>query len=418
MLTAACGLTTNVTVDVGGGDGGSGNATAGDGSAGGSSGGSGGGSSGGSSGGSGGSSGGSGSGSGGGADASAARVDAGREDGSDGTEDASREPDAASVADSGATTDDATADDDATPEEDATSGGHPDASAGKPDGAAPVDSGAGTDAGDAGAVTVVGPGSASCGTATPIPLNSPQYTALLAADTTGSGSAVAPPCAGGGAIGGEVFFKLSFSKPVVLYADTFGATSDAVLFLLSNQCLPLTGSTTPGDALCNAGACNTTQSQIVALLEAGNYKLGVATSGSAQGAVDVHLQWALAPGGTLAQLPQGASVQTGKTSGAGNIEGLNASCISAGPENGYWWTSCPTDTGGALSASTCGGTTWQSVLEVQIPGSIPYACNLDSCGLQTVLDTNVPAGAGLRVLSVDGESGSDEGPYSLTVSRP
>jgi len=280
------------------------------------------------------------------------------------------------------------------------------------DASTPIDASA--DAADA--ATPIGPGGALCSLATPIPLNSPQFTVDVPADTTGAPHTLAAPCATNGA---EVFYKLSFSKPVVLYADTFGASYDTVLYLLSSNCSPLTGSTMPGDAVCSAGSCGTQQSQLVALLNPGIYKLAVSAAGSNQGPVDVHVQWALSPSGSLTQLAPGSSSLTGNTAGTtGNIDGMSSTCIAAGPEQGYWWAGCPSDPGGALSASTCGGSTWQSLLELQVPGSIPYTCDLDTCGLQTVLDGTIPAGPGLRVLCVDGEAGNDSGPYKLSVTRP
>ncbi len=262
----------------------------------------------------------------------------------------------------------------------------------------------------------IGPGSTSCQKATPVPLTSDQFMVDLATDTTGAPHTIGAPCA---TDGGEMFFSLSFSKPVFVYADTFGASFPTVLYLLDDSCTPLSVPTTAGDSLCSAGACSSSQSQIVALLGAGQYEIGVSGAGSAAGPVRVHVQWALSPSGAATALPRGSSTQSGATvAGNGNIEGLGASCEAAGPEDGYWWTSCPADSGGAISASTCDGATWETVLEVQVPGSIPYTCNVDSCGLQTSLAATEPAGAGLRVVTVDGQSGSDFGPYTLTASRP
>jgi hypothetical protein len=216
-----------------------------------------------------------------------------------------------------------------------------------------------------------------------------------------------------------VFYLLSFSRAVFVYADTFGASYSTVLYLLDDTCTPLTAPTMPGDAVCSAGACGTRQSQIVARLEPGDYELAVSGAGSEQGAAVVHLQWALAAGGVSKALAEGSSTEPGNTQGSSsNIEGLGGGCNSAGPEDGFWWTTCPSASAGALHASLCGAASFETVLEVQVPGAIPYACSVDTCGLQSKLDANIPAGAGLRVLSVDGQDGSDEGPYTLTVSRP
>lgn len=285
------------------------------------------------------------------------------------------------------------------------------------DAATKADSGPSGTPGEAGPPPpMFGQGGATCGEAADVPLDSPQFAIDLQADTTGATPSVAAPCA---TAGGEVFYKLSFSKPVFLYADTFGASAPTVLYLLDESCVAMTAGTMPGGTLCSAAACGTQQSQIVAMLAAGNYKLGVAAAGSAQGPSTVHLQWALAPSGAVTELPQGSSMQSGATvDGNGNIEGLSPSCIAAGPEDAFWWATCPNAAGGSLQASTCGAATWETVLEVQVPGAIPYACDVDSCGLQTDLQAHIPAGAGLRVLTIDGQAGSDFGPYTVSADRP
>ena len=148
--------------------------------------------------------------------------------------------------------------------------------------------------------------------------------------------------------------------------------------------------------------------------------LGLSGRGAAAGAATIHFQWALAGSGSTSQLAAGSSMPTGTTSGtSGGIQGLSPLCLAAGPENSYWWSSCPGDPGGSLSASTCGGATWETVLDLQLPSAAaPYTCSVDSCSLQASLNAMIPAGAGLRVLSVDGQGGTDKGAYTLTVSRP
>src|SRR5262249_3597384 len=84
-----------------------------------------------------------------------------------------------------------------------------------------------------------------------------------------------------------------------------------------------------------------------------------------------------------------------------------------------WWQTCPADVGGALQASTCSGTNFDTMLSLQIPGTESVLCDDDSCqSVQASLTANIPAGAGLFVLSVDGFSLAQHGNYTLTVSRP
>lgn len=271
-----------------------------------------------------------------------------------------------------------------------------------------------------GPAIVVGSGGDTCATATPIAFDLLNPRHDLMASTLGGTHDIDAPCSA--EQGADTFYKFAVSKRVFVYADTFGASWDTVLFLLSDTCVPMTTTTTPGDAVCNDNGCGTQQSRIVALLEPGAYRLGLAGRGSAQGAATIHFEWAIAGSGAAAQLPDVDSVQTGTTSGlGGNIDGLSNDCLAAGAENSYWWARCPSDPAKTLHASTCGGTTWESVLETQIPKSAPgtpsaYRCNLDACGLQSSLTTAIPAGAGLGVLSVDGQGGSDIGHYSMTVT--
>jgi hypothetical protein len=239
----------------------------------------------------------------------------------------------------------------------------------------------------------------------------------IRASTFGATHDVDAPCQADS--GPDVFYELVFSRRVFLYADTFGAKFDTVLFLTSKDCVPIAAAATAGTAVCNDDACGTSQSRLVALLEPGYYRLGLGGRGAAEGAATIHVEWTLAGNGAVKELPKGDSVQTGTTKGSGNIDGKSSTCLAAAAEDSFFWASCPDDAGGSLTASTCGGgATWETVLETEIPQSAPYTCSLDACGLQSSLTQAIPAGAGLRVLSIDGDSGGDLGAYSMTVSRP
>jgi len=271
-----------------------------------------------------------------------------------------------------------------------------------------------------GDASVAGAGNDHCGAATSILLSGLNPRVDLMASTIGATHDVDAACSTDQAP--DVFYKFAVSKRVFVYADTFGASWDTVLFLLSDACVPIT-TTTPGDAVCSDNSCGTQQSRVVALLEPGSYRLGLTGRGGAQGAATIHFEWALAGSGTAAQLPAVNSVQVGTTVGsAGNIDGLSSECLAAASENSYWWARCPSDPARSITASTCGGgTTWESVIEAQIPKSAPglpsaYRCNLNGCGLQGLLTTTIPAGAGLGVLSIDGQAGNDIGPYTMTVT--
>jgi hypothetical protein len=261
------------------------------------------------------------------------------------------------------------------------------------------------------------PSNDHCASATMLSLNGSSREVDVMATTLGATHDVGAPCASDQ--GADVFYSFVLSLPAFVYADTFGASWNTLLYFLASDCTPITTSTTPGDAACNDDACATTQSQAVALLAPGTYILGLTGTGGDRGAATIHFQWVIAGSGTATQLPQGNSTQMGTTVGSsGNIAAITNQCIAAGPENTYWWTNCPNDPGGTLTASTCGGATWETVLEAEIPISDPYTCSVDSCNLETTLAATVPSGAGERVLCVDGQGATDKGAYTLTVSRP
>jgi len=261
--------------------------------------------------------------------------------------------------------------------------------------------------------SVVGDGDDKCAKATAIPLGTPR--SELHADTTKAVHDIDAPCSTGG--GPDVFYQFTVSKKVVVYVDTFGASWDTELVLLSSDCKPMTAATMDGDSLCSDDACNTSQSRIVALLQPGNYRIGVGGKGGAVGASTVHFEVVLAPSGKETALPQGMSEQSGTTSGdSGNVQ--DETCLAAGPEDGFWWTSCPSDTGGMLTASTCGGATWETLLSTEIPRASTYVCASGTCNLQSAISAMVPPGAGLHQLLIDGQAATARGPYVMQVTRP
>jgi hypothetical protein len=245
-----------------------------------------------------------------------------------------------------------------------------------------------------------------CATATSISLV--QKHTDLAVTTAGATADLAAPCAAAGQP--DVFFTFTTTRRELVYADTFGATPGTTLFFASDCTTARTGSTISGDAVCSSGACGTAQSQVVALLDPGTHYLVFA----GQGTATIHFRHAQVGTGTMTYLAPGSSAPTGTTSGTG----LLAVCDAGGAENAYWWKTCPSDTGGVFQASTCTGTTFDTILSLQLPGAENVLCNDDACSVQSAVSTNIPAGAGLFVLAVDGFSPSKHGDYTLTAVRP
>jgi hypothetical protein len=248
-----------------------------------------------------------------------------------------------------------------------------------------------------------------CANATTI--NISNMHAQLTANPVGAQADLAAPCGTAGQP--DVFFKFELSRRELVYADTFGATGNTALYFASSCSTARTVSTTAGDAVCSTGACGTGQSQVVALLDPGTHYLAM----SGQAAANIHFQHVEVGAGTVGSLAQGSSIVTGTTSASGF--GTLYACDGGGAENSYWWRTCPNDAGGTFQGSTCGGgTAFDTILSLQMPGSEAVMCDDDTCSFQSTVSASIPAGAGLFVISVDGFSSAKHGDYTLTATRP
>jgi hypothetical protein len=242
----------------------------------------------------------------------------------------------------------------------------------------------------------------TCDTAQPFALDHPRVDVI--ASTRGARHDLDLGCGG---VGGEVFFSFSLAQRELVYADTFGGSFDTVLAFL-DSC-----GGAPAPSSCGDDACGTKQSQAVAVLEVGRHYLVVSGLGGG-GDVAIHVEHAPVGAGPVATLAAGSATATGTTTGTGTL-GL---CEAGGPENAYWWTSCPSFVGGPFSASTCVGTAYDTLLSLQLPRADMVLCNDDACNYQSLLNATLPPGAGLHVLAVDGFSVRKLGAYTLTTVRP
>lgn len=229
----------------------------------------------------------------------------------------------------------------------------------------------------------------------------------IPATTVGAKADLAASCGTSGQP--DVFFKFTLTRRELVYADTFGAGHNTLYFASACDKV-ITKQTTAGDQLCSSDACGTTQAQVAALLDPGTYYLVLA----GDGATTIHFQHAQVGSGSVNPLPKGSSTLTGTTSGLGNLQ----QCDAAGPENAYWWTTCAGDTGGAFTGSTCGATAFDTIVSLQLPGTNAVMCDDDTCSFQSTVNAQIPAGAGLYVLAVDGFSQAKHGAYTLTSNRP
>ncbi|MFO0607475.1 MAG: MXAN_6577-like cysteine-rich protein [Polyangiales bacterium] len=226
-----------------------------------------------------------------------------------------------------------------------------------------------------------------------IPLTTPQTT--LTADTTGAMNNTTGPSDCNCTSGRDVFYTFTLAQDEVVYADTFdGETWDSSLILqdaMGNNLTPGAGDTT-----CNDDACATRRSQVSARLAAGRYFLVV--SGCSQGAVTVRFQHlVVGSGGATRVAAPVTGTQTVTGTLAPGASRVNGGCTSDGPENLYFFATCPSFASQTLHLTTCGGADWDTVLHQHSPSRTPVTvCNDDFCGLQSSLDAPLPAGAGLH----------------------
>jgi hypothetical protein len=221
--------------------------------------------------------------------------------------------------------------------------------------------------------------------------------------------------------GADVFYAFTLTAPEIVYADTIGSTRDTSLFFQTSTGMNIANAGLPNGAACNddngLAGCNTgTQSQIMAQLPAGSYRLVVSGCGRG-GPTNIRFQHLPVGNGPVAALGAGSTTPGGTTSGTGRVTGA---CTSSGPENTYYWYTCGGSMGGMFTASTCGRATWDTSLhQSSAARTAPInICNDDACAAQSSISTTIPAGPGIHTLYVDGYAASSFGSYTVAVTRP
>lgn len=247
----------------------------------------------------------------------------------------------------------------------------------------------------------------------------PQSTFTV--NTTAASNDVTGPCSC--TSGNDVFysFTIAAGQSELIYADTIGSSFDTSLFVQTSAGVNITATNLAGQgAACNddgglSGCATSLQSQIMLRLDAGTYRLVL--SGCGSGMANLRFQHIPIGNGSLSFLPMGSTpIAMASTSGTGRI---TSSCGSAGPENTYYWYTCPSFTAAMFSASTCGRASWDTSLAQSSPArATPVVCNDDSCGTQSQLTSTIPAGPGIHALYIDGYSSTSSGSYTIAVTRP
>jgi cysteine-rich repeat protein len=236
----------------------------------------------------------------------------------------------------------------------------------------------------------------------PLALDLTQTTQTVMGTTAGATTSV-EGCAGGA----DVFYRFTLTRPEVLYVDTFGTGFDTHLGIVRGDCAIAVGA-------CVNDSCGGRQSQLVRVLDAGTYVLAVDGATGASGAFTLRVQHLPVGGGAVNELPNvsGTQMLSATTSGA-SAYATSCGGGGAGPEVAWWLATCPDFAATTLTASTCGGASFDTVLEARSAANGATTCNDDACGTQSTIMAPLPAGAGLHVVVLDGYGAGNAGPATV-----
>jgi hypothetical protein len=258
------------------------------------------------------------------------------------------------------------------------------------------------------------PANDRCSGAIAINMGAPQST--FSVNTTSANTDIAPPCVG--SYGKDAYYVFTLSQRELVYADTFGSSFDTLLFLASSCTSGIASSSMTNGRVCNDddSSCGSLQSRITTVLGPGTYYLVVSGWAGQGGAANVRFQHIPVGNSGMTELSAGTTYPSGSTSGSSAIWDCQGS--NDGPENTYWWTTCPGSGGGTLSANTCSRASWDTVLFARNGDGSGGQCNDDGCGAQSNISFPVASGAGVHTLTIDGYYTWSYGSYSIAVTRP
>jgi hypothetical protein len=210
----------------------------------------------------------------------------------------------------------------------------------------------------------------------------------------------------------DVWFSFTAQQNCTLAVDTCGSGYDTVLSIHTG--CPGTSS---NQLACNDDSCGLQSRVSISATGGATYLIRVAGFNGQTGAFTLNVSCA-APEPTsdacATAIPVVPGTYSGSTVGATN-DG-SASCGSSSTSPDVWYVFTATESC-RLRASTCSGTSFDSVLSIHsaCPGTTgnQLACNDDSCGLQSSVSANVmPGDYYIRVAGFNGATGS----FALTVS--
>jgi hypothetical protein len=265
-----------------------------------------------------------------------------------------------------------------------------------------------------------------CANATAIDMSLPSQ--LISGDTTFANNNQTASCVC--TSGKDLFYRFTLTQTEYVYADTFGlATWDTSLWFLNDSCTELSTVGHPApEILCNDdnGGCAANgirQSQIFAILPAGNYRMGI--SGCSSGAFQIRFaHFPVGADGSRGVLPVGSTTQTGTLNGGAGVV-THCGGFAGGREQSWYWLTCQDTAGGNFTASMCSSATpvWDSYIALR-HSNADDVCDDDNCsfaGFARITSTTVPAGGGLHVFYVDAWSSStlaSARSYSVAITRP
>ncbi len=234
--------------------------------------------------------------------------------------------------------------------------------------------------------------------------------------------------------GADVFFSFTLTQTELVHADTFGAGFDTVLFIARDgrprggACDNYILGGRPGEVWCNDDAVNTSrddvytprctsggaQSMIVGRFNPGTYFLGVAGYASNVGSGTIHFQHLpITTNGAVEYVPNVVSGSQYSFSRRPFVTPgtVNTTCggTGIGPEDTFWWRSCPEVTAGTrLRAHSCyTPTPIDTIIDVRNGSGAAGLCNDDAgsgCSGNSAsarVDLTLPGGAGIHTLTLD-----------------
>jgi hypothetical protein len=275
-----------------------------------------------------------------------------------------------------------------------------------------------TDRSNCGACGTVCGANANCTTGMCRPTNDTAATASVLPFEIGSrrviaGSTVNAATDTGACMGSNnsVYYRIDIIARSIVYVDTFTSTTNTVVGFRTTTAGPSTS--------CNDNSCAGMQSQTAIIANVGPLYIEVGNAMGGTGAFNLRYTIQLAGGGDAAQITPTTMVQTLDGTTAGGTNGVAQSCgsMTSAPEDAFYFFTCPADPARAFHASSC-GSSYDTLIETRSVG-VPVACNDDAgleCGLGSSATANIPAGAGLHVVYMDGFSSGSTGAYRMQYS--